>query len=96
MISYVPPACLVPRTGYRERKRELLIAPVPGVFELQSDLQEDRSDAQEYACPGELDIAQMQAQALTSRMKFDMEFEQAYQEIETNSQNGGDYFGIGY
>ena len=43
-----------------------------------------------------LDIAQMQAQALTSRMKFDMEFEQAYQEIETNSQNGGDYFGIGY
>ena len=90
MISYVQPACLVPRTGYRERKRELLIAPVPGVFELQSDLQEDRPENREYACPGELDIAQMQAQALTSRMKFDMEFEQAYQEIETNSQNGGE------
>lgn len=75
MISYVPPACLVPRTGYRERKRELLIAPVPGVFELQSDLQEDPPDNREYACPGELDIEQMQAQALTSRMKFDMELD---------------------
>lgn len=88
MISYINPACTVPRPSFRERKRASLVQPVAAVFEIRGDGPSCDQGPPDFDQSGP-DIAQLQAQASQSRLQFDLAFNRAIQELEFDEQDGG-------
>lgn len=102
MIAHFTPACTIPRTDFRSRRRAGLIAPVSAVFELRDSTDSSASQDSRFLFQGrerlaELDVVQLQAKAAYSRLCFDTVFQSALQDIEPDGQaleKGGDEFDL--
>ena len=65
------------------------MSPVPAVFELRDSSYRQYQGQQSFEQAP--DIGQMQAQAYVSRLQFDMAFNKALQDLETDG-SGGEMF----